>query len=168
MHINVSSVSSTSAYFFMNWKHCAHFNNSVVLTYSGVARAFPCGQTTHPEYQIEEQNEEKLRKKWRKIIEEWGNVPLLPARGWESSYAPHLLNYAVVSCPILKWYKVRSVVHPFCCFRPRENIQIFPQCILAICSTPQDQITFLFLCTENHYFHIKKRLTTHGSLVQQV
>ena len=29
---------------------------------SGVARAFPCGRLAHPEDQIEEENEEKLRK----------------------------------------------------------------------------------------------------------
>ena len=50
---------------------------------SGVARTFPGGRVALPEDQIEEENEQKLRKK-----EKLGNVPLLPTRGWESIYAP--------------------------------------------------------------------------------
>ena len=37
--------------------------------YSGVARVFPGGRATHPEHQIEEENEEKLKEKWKKITE---------------------------------------------------------------------------------------------------
>ena len=32
------------------------------MIFSGVARAFPGGRAAHPEPQIEEENEEKLRK----------------------------------------------------------------------------------------------------------
>ena len=45
-----------------------------------VVRAFWHGQAAHLEDQIEEENDERIRKKWEKV-EEWGNVPLLPTQG---------------------------------------------------------------------------------------
>ena len=38
---------------------------TVLLVFSGVARAFPGGRLAHPGSQIEEENEEKLRKNLR-------------------------------------------------------------------------------------------------------
>ena len=63
----------------------------MITTFSGIARAFPGGRPAHPEPQIEEENEERLRKderKFRRVRKNWGNVALLPTRGWESGYAP--------------------------------------------------------------------------------
>ena len=51
---------------------------------SGVAKTFPGGRFAHPEAQIQEENEEKLRKyerKFRRMRKNGGNVPFLPTRG---------------------------------------------------------------------------------------
>ena len=40
--------------------------NNSAFTLSGVPRVFPSGQISHPEDQIEEENEDKLRKNGRK------------------------------------------------------------------------------------------------------
>ena len=52
------------------------------------------------------------------------------------------------------------------CDETREYIQVFPQCIAKSYSTSQDQITFLFLCTENYCFNAEKKLPEHESLVE--
>ena len=43
---------------------------SKTALHSGVARVFPGGRLARQEGQIEEENVEKFRKKWEKIIEE--------------------------------------------------------------------------------------------------
>ena len=61
-------------------------------TFSGVARAFPGGRTAHREDQIEEENEEILRKNektYRRMRKDWGNVIILPTREWEAGYGPN-------------------------------------------------------------------------------
>ena len=58
-------------------------SNSLVKG-SGVARAFQGGRAAHPEPQIEEENEEELRKderKSRRMRKNQGNVAFLPTRG---------------------------------------------------------------------------------------
>ena len=63
----------------------------IEVIHSGVAKAFPGGRAAHPENQIEKGNEETMRKNGRKEGKnenKWGDVPLLPIRGWESGYAP--------------------------------------------------------------------------------
>ena len=35
----------------------------------------------------------------------------------------------------------------------REDIQIFPECNVTDYGAARDQIYFLFLCTEEHYFY---------------
>ena len=47
-------------------------------------QGFPGGYAAHLEDQIEEVNEEE----WKKVIEEWGNVPLLPTQGMPLQMIP--------------------------------------------------------------------------------
>ena len=74
--------------------------------FSGVARAFPGGRPAHPEPQIEEENEEKLRKverKSRRMRKNWGNVAFLPTQGWESDYTPEYFGRTLRLRTVVMW-----------------------------------------------------------------
>ena len=52
---------------------------------------------------------------------------------------------------VTKEYYLTQNQGNLCPSKPRGDIQVLPQCS----ATSQDQITSLFLCTENHYFHLE-------------
>ena len=41
--------------------------------------------------------------------------------------------------------------------RPREDIEVFPQTIATGYNASENQVTFLFICTEKYHFYAKKR-----------
>ena len=101
---SVCTLSSTSSFLDLYFTcGSSHRRWKYFECLSGVARAFPGGQPAHPEPQIEEANEEKLRKddrKSRRMRKNWGNVAFLPTRGWESGYAPGVSCLSCTGCDV--------------------------------------------------------------------
>ena len=82
----------------------------------GVARAFPGGQTAHPEDQNEEENHKKFEenvRNYRKMRKDWGNILILPTREWEA------MATALVGSPLArrnKQVKNINAKHPRAAF----------------------------------------------------
>ena len=55
-------------------------------------------------------------EEWKKIIEEWGNVPLLPTRGWESGYAPGYGCGCPIHCSMIFLLVFLYDLRPFQCY----------------------------------------------------
>ena len=77
------------------WKHTIPltYNTKILISNSGIARAFPGGRLAHPDNRNEEENKENLKKNEKncqKMRKDWGNVLILPNREWKAGYGPDI------------------------------------------------------------------------------